>query len=221
MLQASRKIVRDVAARQRNKEQNRWIALQFGREYFDGTREQGYGGYCYDGRWIPIARRAIEFFGLKAGDRVLDIGCAKGFFVKDLVDCLPGLEAFGMDISTYALTHIHPDAAGRLYQASCDALSHPDNTFAAAFAINTVHNLDRAGCLRALREIERVAPGRGFVQVDAYRTQAEREIFEDWMLTARTYCTPAEWLALFEQAGYTGAYYWTILEMNTNVILEE
>ena len=47
---------RNIAARIEHKEENRGIAMQFGREYFDGTREQGYGGYRYDGRWIPIAR---------------------------------------------------------------------------------------------------------------------------------------------------------------------
>ena len=38
-----------------NKGGNRRIALRVGKEYFDGTREQGYDGYLYDGRWLPIA----------------------------------------------------------------------------------------------------------------------------------------------------------------------
>src|SRR4051812_21425276 len=95
------KCVRNVGARVQEKEDNRRLALQFGREYFDGTREQGYGGYRYDGRWGAIARRAIEHWKLKPGDRVLDIGCAKGFFVKDLRDALPGLDVIGIDISDY------------------------------------------------------------------------------------------------------------------------
>lgn len=208
------KVVRDVRARTINKEENRRLANLFGFEYFDGTREQGYGGYTYDGRWIDISRRAIEHFNLKPGDRVLDIGCAKGFFVKDLSDALPGIDVIGLDISPYALEHRHPDIMGGLVQGSCDSLPFPDNSFAAAFAINTVHNLDRDGCLKSLREIERVAPGRGFVQVDAYRSPEELGVFEDWMLTAKTYCQPREWLDLFAEAGYTGSYFWTILEID-------
>ena len=38
---------------------NRETALKFGAEYFDGKREQGYGGYRYDGRWVPIARDIV------------------------------------------------------------------------------------------------------------------------------------------------------------------
>ena len=82
---------------------NRSAGLKFGAEYFDGTREQGYGGYRYDGRWVPIAREIVTHFGLKPGDRVLDVGCAKGFLIKDLMAVCPGLEVYGLDISEYAL----------------------------------------------------------------------------------------------------------------------
>jgi ubiquinone/menaquinone biosynthesis C-methylase UbiE len=212
LLNSLPKIVRDVAARRANKDANRSLALKFDVEYFDGPREQGYGGYHYDGRWVAVARNIINHFRLKPGDRVLDIGCAKGYLVNDLMGALPGLEVWGLDISHYALTHCHVGAARRLVQGSADALPFPDNCFRLALSINTVHNLDRHACIAALREMTRVAPGGGFVQVDAYRTADEKRIFEDWMLTARTYCTPDEWRQLFSEAGYSGDSYWTILE---------
>jgi SAM-dependent methyltransferase len=205
---------RNIAARIERKEENRRIALQFGLEYFDGTREQGYGGYRYDGRWIPIAEDIVRHFGLKPGDRVLDVGCAKGFLVKDLMKVQPGLEAFGIDLSDYALMHGEPEVVGRLHLGNATHLPFPDASFAAVLSINTIHNLDREGCVQALREMERVAPGRGYVQVDAYRNPAERRVFEDWMLTARTYGTPEDWVAILGEAGYTGDYYWTILEVD-------
>jgi ubiquinone/menaquinone biosynthesis C-methylase UbiE len=207
------KILRDLTARRASKAENRPLALRFGREYFDGTRDQGYGGYRYDGRWVEVAKRAIGRWNLRPGDKVLDLGCAKGFFVKDLRDALPGLDVVGMDVSDYALENAHPDAKPFLMKGSCDKLPFEDRSLAAVFAINTIHNLDRAGCLRSLREIERVCPGRGFVQVDAYRTEDERSAFLDWMLTARTFDTQAGWLELFRQAEYTGDYYWTVIEV--------
>lgn len=211
------KAARNIGARLSDKEVNRSLALKFGCEYFDGTREQGYGGYHYDGRYVSVAKRAIEHWKLKPGDRVLDIGCAKGFFVKDLRNVLPELEVVGIDISDYALSHADPEAKPYLLKASCDELPFEDDHFAAVFAINTIHNLDRGGCWRSLREIERVCPGRGFVQVDAYRTEAERAVFLEWMLTAKTYDTPAGWLQLFESAGFTGNYWWTILEVDERI----
>lgn len=187
-------------------------AKEFGEMYFDGPREYGYGGYRYDGRWIPVAADVVSHFSLRPGMKVLDIGCAKGFLVKDLLD--GGLDAFGLDVSRYALLHCLPEVAGRLHLGSADSLPFPSHSFDAVLSINTIHNLDRDGCLRALREMTRVArdPQKCFVQVDAYRNQAEKDVFESWCLTALTYMRPVEWIALFNEAGYQGDYYWTIME---------
>lgn len=212
-------ITRDVSARLKDKEENRRIALEFGRAYFDGSREQGYGGYHYDGRWGKIAETAARRYGLKAGDRVLDIGCAKGFFVRDLLQVCPGVEAFGIDVSHYALMECHPEVVGRLHLGNALCLPFPDKSFDAVFSINTLHNLDRAECIAALKEINRVSrrPEACFVQVDAYRNQVELDLFQAWMLTAKTYCRPNEWLDLFEEVGYRGDYFWTILEFGTTL----
>ena len=188
------------------------IAREYGREYFDGSRDTGYGGYRYDGRWVAIAEDMVAHWRLKPGDRVLDVGCAKGFLVKDLMKVCPGLEMFGLDISEYALLHCEPEVVGRLHLGNCVRMPFPDNSFAAVIAINVVHNLVRPECITAVREIERLAPGRGYIQVDSYRTPEEREIFLSWVLTAKTHYDPAGWRQLLAEAGYTGDYSWTIIE---------
>jgi ubiquinone/menaquinone biosynthesis C-methylase UbiE len=188
------------------------ISSEFGEMYFDGPREYGYGGYRYDGRWIPVARDIVAHFGLRAGQRVLDVGCAKGFLVKDLLSVCPGLEVFGIDVSTYALHQCEPEVIGRLHRGSADDLPFPDNSFDAVLSINTIHNLDRDGCVRALKEMQRLAPGCGYVRVDSYATPEQRALFEDWVLTARFHDYPDGWLSVFEEAGYTGDYDWTVLE---------
>lgn len=208
---------RNVKARLGNKEENRALAMKFGKEYFDGTREQGYGGFRYDGRWLPIAEDIVRHFNLKAGDRVLDIGCAKGFLVKDLMTVCPGLEAFGIDISEYAVLNCEPEVIGRLHVGDARKLPFPDNSFNIALSINTIHNFERAGCIESLKEMQRVAPSGGYVQVDAYRNPEEEQLFLDWVLTAKTYGTPDFWVELLHEAGYSGEYYWTILETDSSL----
>lgn len=188
------------------------ISREYGELYFDGPRMYGYGGYRYDGRWIPVAKDIVAHFGLGPGDRILDVGCAKGFLVKDLLGACPGLEAFGLDISEYALMHCEREVVGRLHLGNAIKPPFPDNGFQAVISLNTIHNLDRADCITALREMERLAPGRGFVQVDSYRTPEQKAVFEEWVLTAKFHDYPDGWLALFAEAGYTGYYYWTIIE---------
>jgi len=203
---------RNIQARHEAQEQSREISMQFGYDYFDGDRAYGYGGYRYDGRWLPIAETFRDHWGLKKGDRVLDIGCAKGFLLRDLMEVCPGLEVVGIDISNYAAINAYQEAAGRIAVATADCLPFPDDSFRAAISVNTIHNLERSHCIEAVREMQRVAPECGYIQVDSYRTKEEEEIFLSWVLTAKTHYEPSGWEQLFEEAGYTGDYYWTLIE---------
>ncbi|MCH9051405.1 MAG: class I SAM-dependent methyltransferase [Proteobacteria bacterium] len=186
-------------------------AKQYGEMYWDGPREYGYGGYRYDGRWRPVAGDIIAHFGLEPGMRALDVGCGKGFLVKDLMLECPGLEAFGLDISLYALMHCDPEVIGRLHLGTADELPFPDGSFDCVLSLNTIHNLPRPRAVTAMREIERLSGGRAFVQVDSYRTPEQKEIFESWVLTAEFHDYPEGWIELFGEAGYTGDYDWTII----------
>lgn len=186
-------------------------AKQFGRDYFDGDRKYGYGGYLYDGRWRSVALDVLYRYALHSGARVLDVGCAKGFLVYDMYQL--GLDAHGLDSSRYAVVECpHPGTVGRLHLGSADDLPFPDKSFDLVLSINTLHNLPRERLIRALREMRRVSRGSMFVQVDSYRTEAERALFLDWVLTAETHGTPEFWLELFSEAGYDGDYCWTIIE---------
>jgi ubiquinone/menaquinone biosynthesis C-methylase UbiE len=184
---------------------------KFGQEYWDGDRRYGYGGYRYDGRWRVVARDMMLHFGLKPGMRVLDVGCGKGFLVKDLMLECPGLEAFGLDISHYALMHCEREVIGRLHLGSAEILPFPDDAFDCVISLNTIHNLTREGAVVAMREIQRLSKGRAFVQVDSYRTPEERETAVSWIITARFHDYPQGWLQVYSEAGYTGDYYWTII----------
>src|SRR6266498_1340967 len=105
------------------------ISKQFGKDYFDGDRQYGYGGYKYDGRWRPFAEKLIDHYGLKAGDKVLDIGCAKGFLVHDFLRALPGLEVAGLDVSEYAIANAMPDVKQLLRVGTAAELPYPDRHF--------------------------------------------------------------------------------------------
>jgi len=203
---------RDIAARAAAAPAQRAVARRFAREYFDGDRGQGYGGYRYDGRWVAVAERIRDYYGLGSGDRVLDIGCAKGFLLHDLRQAVPGLRVTGLDISSYALDHAMESVRPGLVLASADDLPFADNAFDLVVSINTVHNLERSDCRRALAEMERVGRRHRYVQVDSWLTESQREKFERWQLTARTYSDPDGWRRLFVEAGYTGDYYWTVTE---------
>lgn len=203
---------RPIAEREAAVPRQRAIARQFGREYFDGNRSQGYGGYRYDGRWVVVATRMRDFYSLQAGDRVLDVGCAKGFLLHEFKQVVPGIKVMGVDISRYAIAHAMLDVRPYLAIATATKLPFPDRSFDAVMAINTIHNLERDECVEAAREIERVSRRFKYIQVDSWLNEEQKRNFERWQLTALTYFEPEGWRRLFEEAGYTGDYYWTITE---------
>jgi ubiquinone/menaquinone biosynthesis C-methylase UbiE len=188
------------------------ISRMYGKEYFDGPREYGYGGYKYDGRWINVAKDIIKHFNLSKGQKVLDVGCAKGFLVKDLFDL--GIDATGVDISSYAIENSLPEIKNRLFLKSADNLEFSDDKFDAVISINTIHNLDRDDCKKSILEMMRVVKNKKniFIQVDSYENDRQKKIFESWVLTAKFYGYPNEWLELFKECNYNGDYFWTIIK---------
>jgi SAM-dependent methyltransferase len=197
------------------RDEDRAVAKLFGEVYFDGLRTQGYGGYRYNPRfWMPVAEDLRDAYGIAAGTRILDIGCAKGFLLHDLKQTVPGAEVYGLDISAYGLANSMDDVRARLVRGSAEALPYPDASFDVVICLNTIHNLPRDLCAQAIREIERVKRpgGHSYIQVDSWLTEQQHQDFLNWQLTAQTYMAPADWRALFSECGYTGDYYWTLAE---------
>ena len=183
------------------------ISKKFGAKYFDGERKYGYGGYKYDGRWQGVAKDIIKHFSLKKGSKVLDVGCAKGYLVRDLLDqCI---DAYGIDISRYALENADKKVKNRLFYGNAKKINFKNNFFDAAISINCIHNLKKKYCIMALKEIQRVSKGKCFVQIDSYETAKEKRLFLDWVLTAETHGSPEEWYKIFNKAEYKGDWYWT------------
>ena len=118
------------------------LAKQWGFDYWDGDRRICYGGYRYmPGRWAPVAQAMIDHYGLKAGDKVLDVGCGKGFLLYEMSLLVPGLEIHGIDISPYALEHAKEEIRDRLLLGNATSLPFPDQYFDFVFSITTLHYL--------------------------------------------------------------------------------
>jgi SAM-dependent methyltransferase len=189
----------------------RRVARQFGQEFFDGDRQYGYGGFKYFSRfWQPVIPTFQKHFSLTSSSSLLDVGCAKGFMLHDLVELIPGISVSGVDVSDYAIEHAMEDVQSNVQVADARNLPFADNSFDVVIAINTIHNLEREDCAKALREIERVSRKGSFITVDAYRDDEEKERMFAWNLTAKTIMSVDEWVAFFDEVGYTGDYYWFV-----------
>ncbi len=180
------------------------IAKRWDFDYWDGDRKFGFGGYRDDGRWKPVAEVIAKHYGLTAGQRVLDVGCGKGFLLYELAQAVPGLKVAGIDVSAYAIEHAKEDVKPFLKVASADSLPYPDGYFDFIFSINTLHNLPAHALYAALREIVRVGNGPAWIQVESWRSEEEKANLLYWQLTCESFYSPESWEWWFRHTGYAG-----------------
>ena len=205
---------RDYLARvtQRDKADVAEMAIKFDYDYWDGSRETGYGGYKYDGRWRKVADAMIETYGIKPGMCVLDVGSGKGFILHDFREAIPDLEVAGIDISSYGVEHTMESVKPFCQVGSAAKLPYPDKYFDLVISINTLHNLYNYDLDAALREMERVSRGAKYLCVEGYRNEREKVNLMYWQLTCRIFHTPEEWAFEFKRSGYTGDHEFIFFE---------
>ncbi len=181
------------------------LAKKWGFDYWDGDRRINYGGYKYiEGRWEKIAKLMIEQYQLKPGDKVLDIGCGKGFLLYDLKKLMPDLKIYGVDISEYAINNCKMEVKDCLQLGCATNLPFNDKEFDYVFSINTLHNLYNYQLEMAFNEINRVSKEKKYICVESYRNELEKANLLYWQVTCESFYTPEEWSWWFSRMNYDG-----------------
>jgi len=181
------------------------LAKQWGFDYWDGDRRINYGGYKYmEGRWEKVAKAMADHYGIKPGDKILDVGCGKGFLMFDWTKVVPGVEIYGIDISSYAIDNVKEEMKENVRVGNATSLPWPDQSFDLVYSLNTLHNLHNYELDPALREIERVGKKNKYICVESYRNESEKANLLYWQVTCEAFNSPEAWDWWFKQTGYSG-----------------
>ena len=204
------KTKRDINKRLEEKtEKHRAIAKKFEKDFFDGDRKVGYGGFNYNPKyWTKVVKDIYNYYKLKSGDRILDVGCAKGFMLYDFLKLDSKLNVFGIDISNYAIDKCIESLKGQLKTENATSLSYPDKYFDLVISINTLHNLDGENLIEAFNQITRVTKKNSYIVLDAYSNEKEKEELVNWNLTAKTIKHVDDWKNFFKKINFRGDFYW-------------
>lgn len=181
---------------------------QFGYDYFDNPH-LGYGGYRYDGRYADVASAMVDHYGLGQGDRVLEIGCAKGYVLVEFYKL--GMEVSGIDVSAYAVQHAHVDVHEHVQIGDACELVFEDDTFDLVFGKEVLPHIPEPQVRQAVRECVRVSKGPVFFEIQCGRTVLELEYMRRWDVTHATLRTPDGWDSLFQEVGFDGDVHYKVL----------
>ena len=173
-------------------------------DYWDGSRNINYGGYKYDGRWEPIAKKMIDHYKLKSDSKILDVGCGKGFILYEFKKLLPNSEIKGLDISSYAIKNAKDEVKKDLVLGYANSLPFEKDYFDLVISLNTLHNLHCYDMKKALSEIERVGKSNKYICVESYRNEFEKMNLLYWQVTCECFFTPKEWKWWFDLTDYKG-----------------
>ena len=182
-------------------------AKKFQKNYWDGARKFGYGGYKYiPGLLTPIAKSILKKYKLKRNSKILDVGCGKGFLLKEIKLLRPDLQLVGLDISSYAIKNgkINKDIKLSIFNAKKN-LPFKKNYFDLVLCMGLIHNFKVYQAKKLLKELERVAKKK-YLMTESYKDENELFNLQCWALTCETFFSPDEWLWLFKEAKYTGDY---------------
>jgi len=183
------------------------LAKKWGFHYWDGSRKINYGGYKYiQGRWYQVIKKMVKFYKLKKNCKILDVGCGKGFFLKDFKNLMPLSQVYGIDISKYAINKAPKDIKNNLKLGNAIKLPWKNNFFDLVVSFNTFHNLYNYELEKALLEISRVTKKNSYICVESYRNEKEKMNLLYWQVTCEAFNTPNEWKWWFKKTDYKGDY---------------
>ena len=117
-------------------------------------------------------RTLVDQADIRAGHRVLDLGCGTGTLVVLTKTCHPDADVVGLDPDPKALFRARRKAYGakvavQLDRGFSDELPYPDGSFDRVFSSFMLHHLEPAEKERTAREVRRVLkPGGLFHLLD-------------------------------------------------------
>ena len=188
--------------------ENKFTAWQLDKDYYDGDRNNGYGGFKYDGRWLKLLPRIIKKYKLNNNSKILDLGCKKGFIMKDFKILLPKANVYGIEDHLYPIENSEKEIRKNIIFSKYYEIPFNKNYFDFIIGFSSIYKYNFIDLVNTIREINRVSK-KSFITVASYSNKKDKELFEKWTLLGSTFLNKKDWKKLFKILNYRGDYYFT------------
>lgn len=181
------------------------VAKKYEKDYWDGDRRFGYGGYKYiENYWKKTAINIIKTYKLNQNSKVLDIGCGKGYLLYELKKIIPSIKIKGLDISNYAIQNSKPEI--KKFTKKLDAtkkLPFKKNYFDLVISLGTLHNFSLEELSKCIKEINRICK-KSYIMVESFRNNKELFNLQCWALTCKTFLGVSDWIWFLKKNNFKG-----------------
>ena len=183
------------------------IAKKYGKDYWDGNRSYGYGGYKFiKGYWTNMANKLIKDYKLSQNSKILDIGCGKGYLLYEIKKIIPSIKIVGIDISKYAIKNSKKEIKKYLFVKKAQVkFKYKKDYFDLVISMGCLHNLFLYDLKKAITTINHIAK-KSYIMVESYRSNKELFNLQCWALTCNSFFSKKEWLSIFKENNYIGDY---------------
>ena len=183
--------------------EQRLIAQARGIKFFDGNRENGYGGFVYDGRWKEVAEKIYDLGQLSPGCKVLQINCEKGFLLYEFQRLGMNLQLVGTESSNYALNNAVNGLNSVLMFWDTPKLPFYDRSIDLLIAIGYPYTLNLSDFVTFVAECNRTSKA-SFITLASYENISDYEVFRSWSLLGTLIYRKEEWKLILSNLGYRG-----------------
>jgi len=126
------------------------------RDFFESDRYwNGDWGYRQGYQDFPIHKQIVDLIVSRKPKSVLDVGCAWGFIPLHLRE--RGIDAWGIDISEYAISHAPEAIKPYLKVASATEIPFPDKHFDLIYCASVLEHIPEELTDKVIAEFKRVA----------------------------------------------------------------
>lgn len=186
---------------------HRIVASYRGKEFYDGKRIYGMGGFKYDGRWKEVAKKISKKYYLNNRSSILQLSSKKGFLLHDFKKQFPKMKVCGIETSDYAIQKTMKEVKKNTIKVETyTKLNFKNNSFDFVIALGVPYEYGLDGAIKCLKEIQRVSKGNSFITLGSYETLKEFWQLRQWTLLGITLLKENEWKQVLKHVKYTGDY---------------
>ena len=187
----------------------KFIAWNKGKEFYDGKRSNGYGGFAYDGRWLSLLPKIIKRYNINKNSRVLEIGCKKGYLLNDLKKLLPGIKCFGVEDHIYPIKNSPPFVKKNIKLSRYDNLPFSNKSFDFIISISAIYSYNFGDLIKIFHEMNRVVKNKKniYLSLAAYDKEQDLHKFLKWSTLSSVVLAKKDWMKFFKRIGYKGDYF--------------